>query len=334
MKLKLRNKTTLKFILIILGILIIILASILAYNNIIAPKQFEKSIKTVTQNTKVIDANTDHNQALDVSEYAKNKSIEIPSILINFDTHSDVYLNFKVLTAQGAGIENWINEYIAKNPNVDTIYWVMSTEAANNFKMQTFFAENKKQDLNWGTPLFGNSIKDLNDFKFVFNPLSRTPYTQEFLIEPQTAIVNEYVEDSKFAKILFDPTAKYRKIKIINCTKETLPDFKDKKVFLSIDADYISNRGFDTAQNFKMIKNSRQVNQKFYSLFKTMDKKHIRPETISMSLSPQYLPKKNHEQVQNIFKYIIKTSGHTDPIHKYKRKYDPDKNYVKKTYKR
>ncbi len=327
----LNNKFQKFFIATTITIIIGIVVFYIIYENI-ATKRFDTSIKNTTANTKVIDANTDHNQALDVSEYAKNQGVEIPSILINFDTHSDIYLNFKVLTPKGAGIENWINEYIAKNPKVDTIYWVMSKEAAKNNNMQIFFAENKKKDLAWGAPLFGNEIKNLDKYKFVKTPLYRQPYIQEFLIEPQTAIINEYEPNSKMVKILFDPKVQYRKIKVINCTEDTLPDFKNKKVFLSIDADYISNSGFDTAENFKLLKNSKQVTQTFYSMFNTIDKKNIRPEIISLSLSPQYLPRKHHKHVQQIFNYIIQTAGKTDPIQKYKRKYDPDPDYLRKTY--
>ena len=150
--------------------------------------------------------------------------------------------------------------------------------------------------------------------------------------ESTKATLNEYIENSLLNDIFFDKSKTYKKVKIITCTKQTLPDFKNRKVFLSIDADYVSNSGFDTAEDFKIVKTPEQVTKNFYSIFNTIDKKNIRPEVISLSLSPQYLPQEHHKHVQQIFNYIIKTAGMKDPISIYKRKYDTDPDYLKKKY--
>lgn len=317
------------FLIIIIGIYFVIHL----INLKIATKNFNNSIKKVTENTKIIDANTDHNQALDVSEYAKKQGIEIPSILINFDTHSDIYLNYPVLEHGQAGVENWINELIAKNPKLNEIYWVMPFEEANNGSLQTLFAEDNVKSIKYGKPFYGNCLDNkLDYFTFVFLPLYIRAYKQTFLIDPTTARMNEYIKNNPINNMLFDSQKTYKKVKITTCTANTLPDFKNKQVFLSIDADYVSNSGFDTAEDFKIPKNSKQITQNFYSIFNTIYKKNIRPEIISLSLSPQYLPKEHHKQVQQIFEHIIKTAGMTDPIQKYTRKYDNDPDYLKKKY--
>ena len=298
-----------------------------------APKKFETAIKNITANTKLIDANTDHNQALDVSEYAKKQGLEIPEILINFDTHSDIYLNYPVIEHGEAGVENWINELIAKNPKLNEIYWVMPFEEANNSSLQTLFSEHNLKSVKNGIPLYGNCLDEkLDYFTFVFKPLYIKEFRQNFLIEPKSGQLNEYIENSLLNDIFFDKSKTYKKVKIITCTKQTLPDFKNRKVFLSIDADYVSNSGFDTAEDFKIVKTPEQVTKNFYSIFNTIDKKNIRPEVISLSLSPQYLPQEHHKHVQQIFNYIIKTAGMKDPISIYKRKYDTDPDYLKKKY--
>ncbi len=286
----------------------------------------ESEIKEITKNTKIIDQNTDHNQALDVSEYAKSKGVKIPSILINFDTHSDIYLNAPILNWGQAGIENWINEYIAKNPEVDEIYWVMPTKEAANILLQILFTENNIKELPGGSPLYGNVIKDnINKTHFIFKPLYVEAYSQDFIIEPATGKMNEYIPELKISKIFYKPEIKYKNVKVITCTKNTLPDFKDKKVFLSIDADYISNSGFDTTEEWKNIQNEYQMTRSLKSMLKTLKNKNIQPEIISLSLSPQYLPKKNHKFMENFFDYLIKTSGNEDMLKTYKRKfvYDP-----------
>lgn len=100
------------------------------------------------------------------------------------------------------------------------------------------------------------------------------------------------------------------------------------KGILSIDADYTSNSGFDTVDDFKINKTPTGISNTFYDIFKTIKDKNIKPEIISMSLSPQYLPKKDHEFVNNLFKEIIQISGMRDEINTYKRRYDPDPHYI------
>ena len=55
-----------------------------------------RNIKTISQNVKLIDGNNNHNQALDVIYLAKRKGIKIPETIINFDTHSDIFLNMEI----------------------------------------------------------------------------------------------------------------------------------------------------------------------------------------------------------------------------------------------
>ena len=228
--------------------------------------QAEPLIKKVTQNTKLIDLNTDHNQALDVSEFAKNHGIKAPEILVNFDTHSDIYLNYPVIAEGSAGVENWINELIAKNPELKEIYWVMPYEEAKDLNLQTLFAENDYHLIPRGkaTPFYGNSMNpNIRWLHFVFKPLFKEPFSQEFLINTQTGRINEIPSDKKLYDYLFTPINQHKKVKIVTCTEKTLPDFEGKKVFLSIDADYTSNSGFDTAEKFSFIKSQKDIEKTF-----------------------------------------------------------------------
>nr|QGT49656.1 hypothetical protein Melaina855_0430 [uncultured Candidatus Melainabacteria bacterium] len=296
---------------------------------------FETLIKEVTKNTQLIDLNTDHNQVLDVSQYAKKNKIKIPEVLVNFDTHSDIYLNYPVIKEGSAGVENWINEFIAKNPSVKEVYWVMPIEEARDLNLQTLFAENDLHLIPRGkaTPLYGNSMnQNIRWLHFVFNPLFKELFTQEFLIDTNTGLLNEIPQDEKLKKFLFNQNNQYKQIKIITCTEKTLPDLKDKKVFLSIDADYSSNSGFDTVEKFKFIKNQKEIEQVFYSIFKTAKEKNLQPEIITLSLSPQYLPEKHHEFIAKIFYYILQISGKNDLIYTYLHEYDNDPNYLEKKY--
>lgn len=317
-----------KKLLITLSIIFVIAAGIFGFLNSKSKNtenysyDLKTTVQEITKETKLIDPNTDHNQALDVMEYAKQHNIEIPEIIINFDTHSDIYLNDPGILPD-SGVEDWLNEFIAKNPKTDTLYWVMPDEEAKNIIIQILLGLKNYDIPREFSPLIGNSQRDMNPLYFVFNPLTQKSYTQYFLQDTRNKAMNEYTKDNKSDRKLFRKYVKYKKVKIITCTKETLPDFKGKKVFLSIDADYTSNSGFDTSNNFKFIKSDEDIKKTFYEIFKTVEEKDITPIIISMSLSPQYLPKSKHEYVKSLFDDIIKYSNHLDLINTYKHFYDP-----------
>lgn len=310
---------------ILSSILSIILLFSAIYFEFLKTYDFASEITKITPKTKLIDYNTDHNQALDVAQYAKNKGLKIPKILINFDTHSDIVMNFPVVSWGESSIENWINEYIAKYPDVNEIYWVMPKEEAQNFRIQISLAQPRLEDFELGAPLAGNCIdKNFPVTKFIFKPLYKEPFIQTFLMDPETGKMNEFIEDQEITKQLFDPNIKYKKVKIITCTEETLPDFKNKDVFLSIDADYISNSGFDTDEGWANNRNNPEMNRALFKMLQTINNKNIRPEIISLSLSPQYLPKEDHKFMTKFFKYFINSAGKTDEIHIYKNKLNYD----------
>lgn len=323
------NKSKLYMILSIILISVLILCAI--YYNYLETLDYDTHIKEITTETQLIDYNTDHNQALDVSEYAKEKGLKIPKILINFDTHSDIFINFPVLSwPDEAAVENWINEYIAKNPDVDEIYWVMPEEESYNIILQTQMAEDELKFIKLGVPLYGNIIdKSFPLNKFLFGKINKKPFVQEFLIDPITGKMNEYIKDNETSQSFIEPNTKYKKVKVMTCTAKSLPDFKNKDVFLSIDADYLSNSGFDTNENWKNDKTTPEIKRAVYKLLKTINEKNIRASIISMSLSPQYLPQNDHQFITKFFNYIIDISGKKDEIHSYKRKYEIDYNNLK-----
>ncbi len=286
------------------------------FNNL----EFEQNIKEFTKNSKIIDANFDHNQALDVADFAISKGIKIPKILINFDTHSDITLNEDVVPL-GADVDNWINEYLAIYPEADEVYWVIPKEEDDRIDLRMFFGENKSRDLPYNTMFYGNSIKEDMRMKFLFTPLSKKSYTQEVLVDPKTGKLNEFAQNLSITKVLFNPEIKYKKVKITTCTEETLPDFDGKEVFLSIDADYISNSGFDTPGKFINDKNYKQIEQALFKMVKTIKDKNIRPQVINLTLSPQYLPEDDHNQLIDFYNKIFRISGKQDAVSTYSRKY-------------
>lgn len=314
------NNKLLTIIILLTLIITAIFTSIISrekYKNL----DFIKPALSTTTSAKIIDNNTDHNQALDVISYAKTNNIKIPEILINFDTHSDIFINADVLSYKKSTVGNWINFALAKNPEIKTIYWVMPMEEASNLPLRISFGKGGATvGKDESFILFGNTTNPkLNELTFLFTPLYKKALKQEFYIDPETGKINEVHKNKEYTEKLFNKSiSKLRKIEVITCTEKTLPDLKNKDVFLSIDADYISNSGYDTYTNFKFYKATEDdVYATIHSIFETLNKKNIKPTIISLSTSPQYLPIGYHNLVNSIFEYIIYISEKTDPISEY-----------------
>lgn len=278
-------------------------------------------IREISKNLLIIDANSDHNQALDVVEYAQKLGIDIPKTIINFDTHSDLYVYKKINPKYGAHIYDWLNEYFAKNTDASEIYWVMPTEEALDSGMQDVFIE---KDEAFSTPLQGNSQKNEKDV----NPfVDKVPYFQYFVIDTKNSYMTEIVQKEDEFKLLNQNPQKprYKKIKVITCTKNTLPDFKNKNVILSIDADYISNSGYDTTNGFNTNKNEKEIKLALSELVSTIHKKHIRPKIITLTLSPKYVPEEDQMHLYDFFQKFIKYSNEEDALQEYTRRADSPK---------
>lgn len=272
-----------------------------------------RKIKFICKNVKIIDANIDHNQALDVIDYAKSKNIKIPKTIINFDTHSDMYVYKTINPKYGAHVYDWLNEYFAANPNAEELYWVMPLEEAINKDMQLEFITGYDDEL--FDIVQGNIIKDE---KLVNPNVHQIPYIQYFVLNTKTSYMKE-VQNKKEALEFIHKNPQYKTLKIITCTEKTLPDFKNKNVVLSIDSDYISNSGYDTTIGFSNNKSEQEIKIAISKLLSTIKNKNIRPEIISLTLSPKYVPEEDEEQMYNFMQKFIKYSGKKDVIQEYTR---------------
>lgn len=284
---------------IIPTILITVLSCIIFYN------LNSTKIKTISTNLKLIDGNLDHNQALDVIEAAKNQNIEIPTTIINFDTHSDMYVFEKINPDYGARVSNWLNIFFAQN-QADTLYWVMPDKEATNQDMINEFLD--QDNPNYTGCLYGNSLKSPKSINF---HVEKTPFIQYFALNTANGWMREIISPDE------NLDAGFKKIKIVTCTQDSLPDFKDKNVILSIDSDYISNSGFDTLADFTNNRNKHEINQEISKLLSTIRRKNIRPQIISLTLSPDYVPEEDQQQLFSFIQEFIKHSGKKDYLQEY-----------------
>lgn len=298
-----------KFKIFVIVFIPIIVVALLLFG--IFYNQKSTKIGSICKKLQLIDINIDHNQALDVIETAKENNIEIPDTIINFDTHSDLYVYKEISPKLGAEIYNWINELVIKNPEIQTVYWVMPKGEATDSMMQYDF---KQRDIdNIPIALEGNNRKDEDE---VDPNVHKKAYTQDLIINTQNGYLQELADKEDYEKL---KQPNFKKFKLITCTEETLPNFKNKKVILSVDMDYLSNSGFDTAEDWSHNLEPEEVTQAYNKMITTIRNKNIQPQIISLTLSPQYIPKKNEKQIQNIMEEILYYSNGEDIIKEYTR---------------
>lgn len=305
-----------KFKLFLISITPLVIMSLILTPIILAKTNFIE-IHEITKNLKIIDANRDHNQALDVLEYAETQNVPIPKIIINFDTHSDIYIEHEVSPKYGPQIADWINVLFSNYQNIEELYWVMPIEEIDETEEKVAFAIKNTEPAYF--PLFGNTRKEP---KYVNPFVEKQPYIQYFSLDTEKGTMVEMVSSNpKTEYDNFKENSRFRKLKVITCTQESLPSFKDKNVILSIDGDYISNSGYDTGGNFENNLNSKEIDAALTKMLKTIKSKNIHPEIISMTLSPHYVPDEDQEQMYNFFQKVIFFSGKKDVLQKYKRGY-------------
>ncbi len=251
---------------------------------------FSKSITNI---------NTNHNQAIDVynSVLAQFPGFkEKKPALINFDLHSDIYINFSGNPQKHV---NWINYLILKE-NIREIYWVIPDFIVENEKYKKNFETIKTFELPYFRPTNAD-LNKLNEF---------TLYIDKELQEIHTLEKINFV-NSKCKKFDINPlysTEGKELLKVYVCTAKSLPNLKNQYIFLSVDADYFCNNGFDTLNNISNIPSELQLRENFSKFINILKEKEITANLISLSKSPQYCPENLLKAVEKFFELIEENS--------------------------
>lgn len=268
----------------------------------------------------------DHNQMIDAIEYAKIQGVNIDeaTVLINCDTHSDVYLN----QPSRHSIADWVNAAMAKYPNITDFYWVVSESMVNDIEFGQILSGNKNMN-NYGkwhaSGLFQNiDIKaDLNNGESI-----QTYYVTSDGYLSSKKNVEEYIEENAYCDNCIgdyeiDPSMTHQ-IRIHICTEKNLPDFNGQKVISSFDMDYFSNSGVDTITLYRDNKNETELNQAFSQMLQTFADHHIQPIIHGNCYSnDDYLPQEDYKQAQGFANEIIKSTPQgSDVLDEYKHKHE------------
>ena len=272
----------------------------------IASEEDKANLTKIFSNAKFVDTFNDHNQMLDAIEYARNNGVNIDEIdtLINFDTHSDLYING---TRNHETIADWINSCLSKNPNMTDFYWVVPTnmvydKEVGNILNGTDTTSFTRDIQGRRTPLFRNvgTVADLQNEESV----------QTYLIGPDDASTRgdiRYVTNEDEIAALKQKG--YRELKVHICTAENLPSFKGHKVITSLDMDYFSNSGVDTIREYRDNKTAEELNEAMSDFLRTMVEKDIQPVIHGSCFSDDYyLPPEDLKQAEEFAAAILETS--------------------------
>ncbi len=174
-------------------------------------------------------------------------------VLLNVDTHSDLYNYDGEHVSGGPTSAAWMNPAILENPKISEVIWVRPPEMDSAVKGYHF--------------VLNKPTKDLGPDKTIY-------------VDHQAQIL--YF--SPPADLLTHP-AKYKPVTVRTITADQLPDLQGRDVIMSLDMDYFSNTGYDTHQKIQVpYRGQEQV----CDLFETLARKHIRPFLLSVALSPKY----------------------------------------------
>ena len=248
-----------------------------------------------------IEINTNHNEALEVFEnYIKKSEPRIP-LLVNFDTHSDVYINNKNNIAT---IANWVN-FCFKNFGVTEFYWIIPNYIIENSEYRKIY-EQKTNLINGPLHSFDNI--DINLNTVTKEQLLYDNNTNELISINKLSLINKKCKMFNMPDIEKQLTHLIP-IDINILTISNLNILSGKEILLSIDADYFCNSGFDTVDriNNKDI-TEEELTENINLLLDKLSESEVKPCAVSLTYSPIYIQKKYYKNIEHFFN-AVKNAG-------------------------
>lgn len=258
-----------------------------------------QKIRKAIKNISYINAFKDHDQILDALISAEKRFLKIPKILVNFDTHSDIYVDKQI---EEYSIANWINTAVQRY-GINQIFWVIPERGLFNPTCFGFF--------------FGENIGNSNvfngnyDIHKVYKDIKK-PLTQRFLFDILNASVSS--ESAKYSDEEFNSylkTGKYKKIIVNTCTASNLPKI-NKDFILSIDGDYFNNCGFDSNSITEQI--PFNTNKAYNDFIDFYSKKLKKASIVGLCISPEYVGFDANGLTRRFYEYFLNAVKTTNNI--------------------
>lgn len=232
----------------------------------------------------------------------KEKEIQAGSILVHFDTHSDMDRGEIFLPPESDSLHYDLNQYTDEELSIanfiipalyegtiSEVYWVLPDWAAKGTEK-------------------GRGLQFASGFETGRN---------EYYVGRNKSDGSIYFSVNK-------PKRKYvsniRKIVIHNIYKEDLPDFsrKSESIIVDIDLDWVQNTGYDTMSHYDKdsqfvgVYSEYSLDKSFGSikgLVATLKDKGIKPGSVTISLSPEYTFTDNVDDLADALVREISDSG-------------------------
>lgn len=258
-------------------------------------------IKYLFENS-YIETNVNHNEAVEVlKRYTKQRKKQI-NILVNFDSHSDLYVNDK---KKEAFIENWVNICI-RELGITEFYWIIPNYISDN----NLYKKNleKKFEVVLNSPLFGfdNTVIDLSKINHQYLYLNKN--SGEIITQGRVDTINNNCKifDMEYFTNQIPNTTR---ISVFILTEKNLQILKNKEIFLSVDSDYFCNSGFDTLNKMNNINiTKQQLTENFNNFIDNLYINQIKSSVVSLTYSPIYFPIKYKNELINFYSGIKKAS--------------------------
>lgn len=242
-----------------------------------------KDMQTVFGNSKYFDLVRNHNQVLstaggrtpfmstrdelmargekenlDAATSAIQEKPNEPTVLFNFDSHSDMWAG--AVDKGQESIAQWVNGVLRDNPNINEVYWVIPQDFKDNPELSKHYFENT------------NPANHDHVFVYAKNDMKL------FLDRQSGNLHMSRPEDFS--------DEKYREVELHKRTLDELPDFQGRRTAVSIDLDFFDNRGYDTAFSGSVNYSGEEGFAKFVQ---TLKDKNVRPDFTTVSASPEYV---------------------------------------------
>lgn len=262
------------------------------FSFVIIDKMIMKNIYKELFKDSIIEININHNEALDVFSKIKTQN---DVLLVNFDSHSDFYLNYPI-DRKNAKIADWVN-YCIRQFKVKEYYWVIPSflpcDSYNGKIIDRIFNSSPIVDI--------ENIKEKNSIysQYLYYDISRF----EFLTQNKIDYINNKCKNFDLQDII--ESKNLIKTEVKKCYASNLPNFKNNNIWLSVDADYFCNTGFDT--NFDRNNNwisEKELIESFNNFLEIIYIKDIKPTAVSLTLSPVYTPKQYENIIIEFYKEI------------------------------
>ncbi len=248
------------------------------------------------------EVNKNHDEAVIAFEnFCNIHSRNIP-VMVNYDTHSDVYLNSKQISVN---IANWVNFCCAKLGVIE-YYWIIPHYIIQNPKFKRIFETNDKlqqETFQQGAMRAFGSLNDVLKENFLLNK-----ETAEFITVKKINFINE--KNKKFnLPLITSEEEGFVPVSLYIVPFDKISVLKNKEIALSIDADSFCNSGHDTigAINNADISSS-DIKNEFELFISALYENNVKIAAASLTRSPAYFPSKFENELNEFFDMVKSAS--------------------------